>query len=123
MLTDSEVSELMENHVFSGTTQEWVSYDGKRTYPATDWTDEGWSAWEEHAEDPVMVEGLGPVRHVTSQGGEDQGSHYEAVYEVTEGPNKGFYKKEGRWVSHDGLYWEGDFSATKQVEKTVTVWV
>lgn len=33
-----------------------------------------------------------------------------------------WYAKEGQWVSHDGMYWEGDFRQVKPVQKVVTEW-
>lgn len=30
------------------------------------------------------------------------------------------FRKEGRYYSHDGMYWDGDFSEVKPVQKIVT---
>ena len=32
------------------------------------------------------------------------------------------YIKEGEWISHDGMYWEGGFTKGRPKQMTLTVW-
>lgn len=54
-----------------------------------------------------------PIR---SEGGEDEGSHAEVVFEV----GGRLFRKSGYYASHYGYDWDGEFDEVEAYEKTVT---
>ncbi|WP_040828955.1 hypothetical protein [Nocardia jiangxiensis] len=71
---------------------------------------------------PREFEGLGSVETIESVGGEGEGDHMHLILRITfpDGTEK-LYKKNGRWVSYNGAYWEyGDFFEVQPVQEVVT---
>lgn len=81
--------------------------------------DEEWCGISELSE--FVVEGLGTIAKVYEEGGEDQGSHAEVVFSVTQEDGEvQYFKKEGSYASYDGYYWDGDFEEVSVRTKVVT---
>lgn len=116
------VEAKLEEHVFKYEIPERRDYYGN-IQPAYTAEDQGWDAWRDNGSNPELVEGLGSVRVIVSDGGEGEGTTYYSIFEVTDlDGDVHTFRKDGTWVSHDGLYWDGEFDSTKPVERTITVW-
>lgn len=112
--TVDEIEKLLYKHF-------WKSEYEKRWHGS----DTPWHEWAE-IHQPETVPGLGTVKVVKSYGGEGQGDQYWFVLQVqmedgTDGFLR-FFKKSGWYASHDGGYYDGDFTEVKPFERTVTVY-
>lgn len=88
--------------------------------------DSGWHLWDEYVpfgdklSEPVEVERLGPVQLVsTYTGGEGGGEDAELIFKIGDR----YFRKGGYYASHDGTYWDGDFSEVRPEPKTITVYI
>lgn len=116
------VEAKMEEHVFEYEIAERTDWHGN-VQPAYTVEEQGWDAWHDNGSNPELVEELGTVRIIHEHGGEGEGTMYYVVFEVTDLEGKiHHFRKDGSWVSHDGLYWDGDFDSTVQAERLITVW-
>lgn len=64
----------------------------------------------------VSVEGLGDVKVVDSNDTDEYSGKLYIVFEI----DGKLYMKEGRYVSHDGTYWDGLFYEVTARTETVT---
>jgi hypothetical protein len=120
-MSEQEVSDLIESHVFRGYNPPWTSHDGSYSTPGGDWEAEGWDAWAENDGDPVLVQGLGEVSVIESFGGEGQGDGYYMIFRVVfDGGGEQLYKLGGYYASYDGGYYEGPLSEVNAVVREVT---
>lgn len=55
-------------------------------------------------------------------GGEGQGEYMHVVLKIEHDGTVRHFKKVGCHVSHDGAYWDGEFTEVQPVQKTITVW-
>lgn len=111
---DFSHDEPYEHTLRNGSTRSGVHY--LRSWPGVVEMLEG--------SNPVEFEGLGTVELIEEVGGEGEGDHMHIILRVTfpDGAAN-LYKKNGRWVSYDGPYWEdGDFFEVEPVQQTVTVY-
>lgn len=73
--------------------------------------------------DADVVEGIdGIVTAVEQKGGVGQGEYCHIILMIQTGEKFRHFKKVGCHVSHDGTYWDGDFTEVQPVQKTITVW-
>lgn len=80
-----------------------------------------WSDWDElfgSANDPEVFEvvGLGEVKVWSHDFGGIETNVSYLMFQIGDR----IFRKEGLWVSHDGMYWDGHFSEVKPVQKVVT---
>jgi len=121
-LVDEAVSELIENHRFSGTTDARIDYMGRQV-PPVDWEAFGWDAWEDHGQDePILVEGLGLVNVIETFGGEGQGDDYYMIFRVITEEGATHYKLDGRYASYYGGEYYGPLEKVTAHEEVITVW-
>lgn len=73
---------------------------------------------------PKPIEGIeGLVCQIDSFGGEGLGDQAWVVIQITQTDGEyRTYRKDGYYASHDGFYWDGEFTEVRAVEKTVIVW-
>lgn len=108
----------------------FYSYKGYRgdVHPGT-WNGfESWDEWAYFGDSeivhPLIFPELGRVDVIDSDSGGEGANDLQVVFRITslvDGSTR-LFKKTGCWVSHDGSYWDGDFSEVEMKQKVVTVY-
>jgi hypothetical protein len=124
MLSVSQIESAIEN--FSHRVPfSYINGLGKEVSGTT--TFSGWEGFFDMlTRNGVELEGVGTAYRVDEVGGEGEGDYMHVVFEIIDKDGTArLFKKEGRWVSYDGAYWdEGDcdFYEVVPKEKTITVY-
>lgn len=105
MLTAREVEELLLEHRF-----DWQVNDDWET----DW--DGWSEASDPGPLTTEVVGLGTVKVWEHDFGGVETNLAHLLFEV----DGRLFRKEGRWVSHCGMYWDGSFAEVKPIQRVIT---
>lgn len=122
MLSAREIENAIANFSrempYSYTTFKGVVISGVTNYS-------GWDGFFDlMGREGIELEGVGKAYRVDDVGGEGEGDHMHVVFElIDEDGTARLFKKDGRWVSYDGPYWEyGDFYEVVPAQKTITVY-
>jgi hypothetical protein len=122
MLSANEIEHVIETFShrvpFSYTNRQGVTISGTHSY-------ESWDGFFDLlGSKGFELEGVGNCYRVHDIGGEGEGDYMHVVFEIIDAEGTArLFKKEGRWVSYDGPYWEdGDFYEAVPAQKTITVY-
>lgn len=117
-MTDEQIEEALETHVFHYTGKRW------QTGEEYEYTNEGWYAWEEVEGQDIEVPGLGVVTVVENFGGEGEGDRYYLTFQIIpeDGGDARYFRMDGYHVSHDGSYYDGPFTEVKKTTKLMDVY-
>jgi len=126
-LTPQQVTELLENHVFSGYVEPRENYRGE-TIPGYTWEDQGWEMWTTTGVPSgvaIPVEGLGLVRLIDDyyETGDYSGEMSKIFQVESEDGTKTYYCLEGTWRSYDGSEWNDHVFEVNQQPVTKIEWV
>lgn len=122
MLPASQIESIIESYShqvpFTYVNRQGVTISGVHRY-------EGWDGFIDMlGRHVVELEGVGNAYRVDEVGGEGEGDYMHVVFEIIdEDGTAQLFKKEGRWVSYDGAYWEdGEFYEAVPTQQTITVY-
>ena len=105
MLLDDDVERLLLEHTDGEVWDDQFYWD--------DWRDS--IPWNEKRL-TVEVVGLGTVEVWEHDFGGIETNVSYLMFKVGDR----IFRKEGLWVSHDGQYWDGDFTEVRAVQKVIT---
>lgn len=125
-LTNQEITELLENHTFTGAVAERTTPSG-HVVPGYTWEERGWHYWEDHyiKGEFEIVEGLGKVSLVRDfyESGDYSGEMQKVFHITFEDGTEAHYALDGTWRSYDGSEWDGPVTKVDLKEVAHMEWV